>query len=216
MARKSRKSEAKPTRTVFYLAMEGSVTERKYFDAIIKNYGLRNVYLLRKSRTRSSPSDVIKRLEQQMRKRKDDHSAILEEYYWAVFDTDLRPMETLRQVASRAASKEIQLAASNPCFEIWLLMHFGYLKQLSGLEGSAAIGGCKAVTDYLKRLFDQKFDKSAFNPSKYIEQIDAAVNNANASDSDDDTAWMTTVGSRVYRLVEMLRDYPSSPNNPRH
>ena len=211
MARRSRNIKATVRQTIFYVATEGSVTERKYFDALIKKYNLRNVRLLKKAPTRSSPIDVIKRLERQVGTRKKDHDVTLDERFWAVFDTDRRPVDTLAKVSSRAARKSINLAASNPCFELWLLLHFGSLANLRGLEGSAATGGCKSVTDYLKRRFDKDYDKTNFDPTKYINQINSAINNATASGSRSDD-WMLTVGSHVYKLVQSI--IASSPNNP--
>lgn len=211
MTRRSRSIKTTIRETVFYVAMEGSVTERKYFDALIKKYNLRNVRLLKKPKTHSSPIHVIRRLEQEITKRKNDHGVEIEERYWAIFDTDRRPIETLQQVAIRAAKKRIRLAVSNPCFELWLLLHFGSLASLRGLEGSAATGGCESVINYLRKRFDKDYDKSNFDPAKYMNQIDAAISNATASGSEDND-WTRTVGSRVYRLVQSIID--SSPHNP--
>ncbi|MCY4073648.1 MAG: RloB family protein [Chloroflexi bacterium] len=214
VARKTRKAKAKPERIVHYVAMEGSVTERKYFDALIREYNLRNVILLRKAKTRSSPSDVIKRLERQIGKKTNDHGEKLEEHYWAVFDTDRRSISTLRNAAERASKKKIGIAASNPCFELWLLLHFGSLADMKGLEGSAAAGGCKNVTDYLRRRFDRSYEKSSFDPSKYVDRIAEAIKNADASDTQGKDAWMDSVGSRVYKLVErVLESADFSPSN---
>ena len=214
MARRSRKIEASVRQTVFYVAMEGSVTERKYFDALIRKYNIRNVILLKKSKTRSSPQDVLKRLEQQMTSRKNDHGVILDERFWAVFDTDKRPIEMLNKVATKAAKKNIQIAASNPCFELWLLLHYGARNRFRGVEGSAATGGCDKVIEYLKRNFDKNYHKSAFNPSEYIQKINEAISNAKASDSDDEDAWLNQIGSRVYKLAESIINSAASPNNP--
>ena len=212
MPQRSRKLKQTSKRTVFFVAMEGSVTERKYFDALIKAYNLRNVRLLKKSRTRSSPLDVVKRLEKQLGNRTNDHSDALDERYWAVFDTDRRPIETLQSVSKRAAKKNICIAASNPCFEIWLMLHQGAVADFSGLEGSAATGGCDKVVEFLKRHVDRNYDKSNYDASKYIEHIANAIKNANASDSKNTEAWMKNVSSRVYKLVQSIID--SSPNNP--
>lgn len=216
MARRKLNSKALRKRKVLYVAMEGSVTERKYLDALIREYNLRNVILLGKAKTRSSPGDVIKRLERQMRTRANDHSEKLEEHYWAVFDTDRRSISTLRDAAERASRKKIGIAASNPCFELWLLLHFGSLADMKGLEGSAAAGGCKSATDYLKRRFDGSYEKSNFDPSKYVEQIDEAIRNAKASNARSKDSWIESVGSRVYKLVDCaLESADSSPNNLR-
>ncbi len=216
MARKSRQIKKKPKRTVFYVAMEGSVTERKYFDSIIRKYGLRNVYLLRKTKTRSSPRDVLKRLDQQTKKRRNDHGAILDEIYWAVFDTNGRPTKTLRQVANEAKRKNYHLAASNPCFELWLLLHFGSLPDQRRLKGLAETGGCDSVIRYCKKHYDQKCHESNFDPSMYVANLDDALENAKDSDSDENDAWLYNVGSRVYCLVESILNSSQSPNHPRH
>ena len=147
-----------------------------------------------------------------MTSRKDDYGVKLDEHYWAVFDTDDRTVEVLHRVATRAATKDIKLAASNPCFELWLLLHYAALNQLSGVEGSAATGGCDKVIEYLKRNLDKNYDKSAFNPSEYIQKINEAISNATESDSHDDDAWMNSICSRVYKLVLSIVD--SSPNHP--
>ena len=208
MARKSSQTWPKEKRSVFYVALEGSVTERKYFDALIKAFNLRNVYMLKKTKTRSwQPNDVVKRLEREMRKRNDDHGDTFEEEYWAVIDTDDRSLDSLQEVASRAANKKICIAASNPCFELWLLLHYVALNQLSGVEGSVATGGCDKVIEYLKRHFDGNYDKSAFNPSKYTQKLTEAISNATISDPHYDDAWMTNVCSHVYKLVESIIDY---------
>ncbi len=205
MARKSRKVKSKPKQTKFFVAMEGSVTERKYFDAFVKTYNLRNVRLLKKPKTRSSPIDVVKRLEKEMTQDKRDHYVAIEEKYWAVFDTDNRPIETLKDVAVRAARKNICLAPSNPCFEIWLTFHFGSLNECKGLEGSSSTGGCESAEKYLKKNFDPNYDKRFYDQNKYIEFIEAAIKNAKVSDSEDTDAWMKSVGTRVYKLIESIR-----------
>ena len=83
MARKSRKVQPSQRRKVIYIAFEGSKTERKYFDGVIKQHnGCRNIRLLTKKNTRSSPSDVIKRLDMQKGTRKQVHAVELEEEFW--------------------------------------------------------------------------------------------------------------------------------------
>jgi hypothetical protein len=41
---------------------------------------------------------------------------------WAVFDVDDHP--NLQQALALAQSRNINLAISNPCFELWALLHF--------------------------------------------------------------------------------------------
>jgi hypothetical protein len=41
---------------------------------------------------------------------------------WCVFDVDEHPK--LAEARDQANANGIQLAVSNPCFELWLLLHF--------------------------------------------------------------------------------------------
>ena len=40
---------------------------------------------------------------------------------WCVFDTDQHP--NLAQAINEAGQSEIEVAVSNPCFELWLVLH---------------------------------------------------------------------------------------------
>lgn len=41
---------------------------------------------------------------------------------WCVFDVDAHP--NLRSAIEEARTSDIQVAVSNPCFELWLILHF--------------------------------------------------------------------------------------------
>lgn len=46
---------------------------------------------------------------------------------WVVFDAEERPDEAmLRALRQKAGQHEIRLAWSNPCFEVWLLLHLAF------------------------------------------------------------------------------------------
>jgi hypothetical protein len=53
-------------------------------------------------------------------KRKDDNLRYDE--VWCVFDVDEHP--DVPEAKQQAVANEIHLAISNPCFELWLLLHF--------------------------------------------------------------------------------------------
>ncbi len=212
MARKSRKVQPSQRRKVIYIAFEGSKTERKYFDGVIKQHNMRNIRLLTKKNTRSSPSDVIKRLDIQKGTRKQVHAVELEEEFWAVFDTDRRPTELLSRVAEEAKLKNYFVADSIPCFEVWLVQHFNSLRNLSGFAGDAEVGGCDRVIGFLRKRFDPTYHKSKYDVSKYVDRLDNAICNAEKDDTEKHEAMFSTTGSRVYKLAQSIID--SSPNNP--
>ena len=211
MARSKRKRKTASSRKVFYIATEGSVTERKYFDALVRHYNLRNVRLLKKARTRSSPSQVIERLERQMRSRKDDFGVELKEEYWAVFDTDKSTAEALVRLSARARRKQIQLAASNPCFELWLLLHHNSLDKYKRLEASGDTAKCTPSSKALEQI-DPTYDpdkKGKWDALPYMDMVDTAMENAERADRTQPDEPLKRLGSRVYKMVDSIIKSPS-------
>lgn len=58
------------------------------------------------------------------RSRAGDEDAEIDEF-WCVFDVEWpRNHPGLKDAIERASQNSIQLAVSNPCFELWLILHF--------------------------------------------------------------------------------------------
>ncbi len=69
----------------------------------------------------SSPDAVIRRLDGHV----STHGLSPEiDLLWLVFDIDTWPLAMLSRVAQVATQKRYRLGISNPCFELWLLLHF--------------------------------------------------------------------------------------------
>ena len=223
MARRNiQKSKARATKKRIIkkriiIAMEGSKTEPRYFDSLIKKLELKNVKsldvkLLKRSKTDSSPLDVIASLDKKRREIEKEYGKRKKDEFWAVFDRDNWPTGMLDKVVSQAEKKKYRLADSNPCFELWLLLHDKRLSELKGLEGRAATGGCDSVKEELKK-FDENYDKSKYNTERYIEKIGNAIQNAKETDTEHQTRWLNSIGTRVYLLVESIRSSPQPLGN---
>lgn len=124
--------------------------------------------------------------------------------YWAVVDHDRRPIEELGAFAKRARSKGYFIADSNPCFELWLILHFNALNKISGLTGRAEAIGCGSVETTL-RQYDDSFSKSRYDVAKYISRIEQAISNAKANEAQREVS-DSAVGTRVYKLIESIRN----------
>ena len=204
--RQTRETATRDAKKLIIIATEGSKTEPQYFNSLKAQYRLSNVKVLTRKSTRSSPKDVIKCLD----KYKRDNGFSKGDKFWAVFDRDNWPTETLDKVASQAKDKKYCLADSNPCFELWLLLHHKRLNELKGLEGRAAIGGCDSVKEELRKV-DRNYDKSQYNTEKYIEKIDQAIANAKETDiQSKKTPLLNQISTRVYLLAQSVID-SSSP-----
>ena len=209
---RARQHGTAPKKKQIIIAMEGSETEPRYFDSLKSKLRSTNVTLLKRKRTRSSPSDVLKQLDREKRERKKvrEHNAVIE--YWAVIDKDNRPPEELNKIANHAKCKNYHLADSNPCFELWLLLHYKPLNQFSGLEASGDNSACSQVERQLEKL-DRSYDKDKkgkLDTSKYMPIINTAIQNAKETDPQPQDRWLNRIGTRVYLLAQSIID--SSPS----
>jgi len=110
---------------------------------------------------------------------------------WLVLDVDRWPSHRLADVCQRALAKSYRLAISNPCFEVWLLLHV--LAQLPGhLEPKAAS---------VKTLWKQT--KEGVDPHTR-ERVATAVERARTGDAWSGELWPQGVGTHVHRLVSGL------------
>ncbi len=192
-----RRERSKPKRRIF-VATEG-VTEYIYFNKLKTEVGAQNVDVL-KSTTKTDPRSVRNRLA----KYKPKHGDIrADDERWLVIDKD---DHDLGAVFSAADRRKYLFADSNPCFELWLIMHYKALHEVSGLEGSAAVSGCEKVIDVLRKQVESNYEKTDYKVSCYVDRCKLAINNAEKTDKDKDTAWMNAIGTRVYKLADSIRN----------
>jgi hypothetical protein len=115
---------------------------------------------------------------------------------WCVFDIDEHP--GVPDAKQQARDNGIELAISNPCFELWMLLHFR--DQRAYIDRSAVQGECaKYLPGYEKRVPFAKLHP------KYGEALERAV----ALD-----AWQQTRGCEglnpwtgIHRLTEKIRSF---------
>src|SRR6266852_9605777 len=82
---------------------------------------------------RSAPQHVMARLDEYMK----EFDFGPEDEFWLVCDCDhwieARHIKNLVRVIQECGQKGIQVALSNPCFELWLLLHFAEFPQADKL-----------------------------------------------------------------------------------
>jgi hypothetical protein len=178
-------------RKLFVIATEGEKTEPQYFALFNDQNALVKVNCL-KSRHDNSPSRVLNRMKEYLRKealRTSDEA-------WLVVDKDCWTEEQLAELHAWAATKEnYGFALSNPQFEYWLLLHF---------EHGNNIRSARDCLDRLKQHlpeYKKEFPAPCFTP----ERIDQAVQRAKQRDQPPCVDWPRNIGSTIYRLVEQIR-----------
>ena len=124
--RPARRPSFRDPRPVILIVCEGKKTEPQYF------YGLRE--RTKNSRVRihclegaGVPKTVVAEAKRELQDAKrraaaenDDNLAY--DAVWCVFDVDEHPH--MREAIQTAHDNGLQLAVSNPCFELWLWLHF--------------------------------------------------------------------------------------------
>lgn len=113
---------------------------------------------------------------------------------WVVFDVDEHPRVEEAKLKAEAAG--IECAVSNPCFELWALLHF--TKQQAHIERDDVASKLrKYMPGYQKRL-----DYEAMKPG-YPKAVDRARSLAEEANRFGEPGRNPTSG--VYRLTENIR-----------
>jgi len=208
----NRKSQEIDGRTFFIIATEGKKTEMQYFEGL-KPISAPNIFmeLLEKGTTASAPADVIKELDRYA----EEYILAEGDELWMVIDRDSKTwtIKTIKEIAQKCVQKKYHFALSNPCFEIWLLLHVKDINQCSEAEKlkmfeNKRVSKVKSSRKYLeKELLDilGSYNKTNLDTSKFIPHINLAISQAKALDVNPTTRWVNdTLGTRVYLLVEKL------------
>ncbi len=195
---------------IFYVATEDTHAADQYLRALQEN-GIVDrsrvqIVVLPTTAGLSSPGWLIDRL--------DDHRTKLDTHlpqdeFWILPDIDHHRDRELSEVALRASQKGYQIAASNPCFEVWLLLH--ETDDLSDVathsEHTQAAAACEAKL----RAVIGSYNKRRLDPARYtLERVTAAEARARARDTGERWPGATSgdrsrvAGTHVHRLVERL------------
>jgi hypothetical protein len=179
---------------------EGVVTEFEYFDGLRREERNRLVEV-EIDYEGGAPKTLVERAaarkkssEEEARRARDENLNYDE--VWCVFDVDEHPK--LPDARQQARDNGIKLAVSNPCFELWLLLHFR--EQNAHIERHAAAKLLRNyVRDYQKHIsFEALRDgySEAVQRAKQLDRrhLDARTKGGNPS-------------TNVYLLTERIREF---------
>ncbi len=172
------------------IATEGEKTEAQYFS-LFESPSIKVKTLPTQEDHHSAPHHVLNRLEQF----KQDHDLGAEDTLWLMIDVDHRRAEELSRICREAVQKGFQLAVSNPCFELWLHLHFA--------DAPASVSRCKEVEASLRQQLGG-YRKNHLDLETYRPGITEAIQRARALHTNTNERWPTALGTHVYRVVETL------------
>jgi hypothetical protein len=203
--------EGKKSARLVIIASEGRFTESIYFDAVKAELCASNVHMevLRRETDNSSPDYVHEQLREFMREYEIDDDDEL----WMVIDRDRWQEGSLSQLAQLCdQNQHLRFCMSNPCFELWLLLHLEDIstyddKQLKELQENRKTA--KFSDTWLKRRVRAllgSYSESDYDAYRFMPLVDTACRRAKELDINPSDRWPQTIGTRVYRLIESIRN----------
>lgn len=199
-ALRRRRPTREPRRRILIIA-EGQVTEPAYFNSLRVKF--RAVVDVQIERGAAIPKTLVERAV--TKKKEADRAARSErdrflsyDEVWCVFDIDEHPH--LADARQQAQAYGIDLAASNPCFELWALLHFQ--EQSAFLTRQQARARLKRhLPRYQKELPFERLDPHYQTAVGRGRELDRRCETAGCPGDNPSTG--------VYRLTESIRNSAS-------
>ena len=205
-----RASFIRDVQRLFVIASEGQKTEVKYFEEFRspRYYNNQLIYLevIKRLTSQSSPSNIIKQLNKfklEFRLREGDS-------LWMIIDRDKQSWSSreIADVARLCVQKKYGFALTNPCFELWLLLHRKDLNDYSDIERQELLSNRKSGNRTKLELellsICGSYNKSNLKVDDYLPFINDAIERAEALVQNQRERWPSGLGSHVFKLVKQL------------
>ncbi len=198
------------------------MTEKKYFQdfrasVYFNNNGLIEIVSLKRPKDKGSDPFSVKKL---LNWAKKEYGFKISDEFWLIIDRD--DWESIHKLNFDDLVKECKkeenfyLAMSNPCFEIWLVLHLKNLTEFTDEEKAlifenAKIGNKNYIDILVAQLQggDRGYNKRP-NPNIYLPLTKTAIERAKSNDILEED-YPKSIGTNLYKLIEKLIDN-ESPN----
>ena len=193
------------------IVCEGEKTEPNYFHGFRKEHRLQKELfdvVSGKDGHGNDPANLVKFAKEKKKKLDKDAKeyGFKDHQVWCVFDRDRHP--DIDQAINQAYDNKINIAFSNPCFELWLLIHFH--EQTSHIEREDAerkLGDY--IPDYEKGMKDiyDKTNQDQMTAVKRAEDLRKMHDDKNDPNLVlQDCNPVTTVDKLIGELMRVYRD----------
>lgn len=192
----------KPPLPVVVVVCDDSATAPAYFELLKRDVKASvTLNVVRAPRHGASPNDVVEIAVNQkanLTSGEKKNDAEPGDAVWALFDTEHKPHDRQRakEAKEKANRENINVAVSDPCYEVWTLLHLE--------DAGQPFADCQAVIKQVKNAWKKKFNQP-FGPkaqAKYDkilpfrhEAVERAKKHHNAGNSST---------TEVYKLIEHI------------
>lgn len=201
--RNRRRKQARPEafrdpKALILVVCEGEITEPQYLDGFLR--ACRNPRVrIRIAGEHGVPKTLVetakrykREAELEAKRKRDDNLSY--DAVWCVFDVDVHP--GVPDAVQMARDNGIDLAISNPCFELWLLLHF---RDSPGMQSPHRVQRMLKVhvPDYNKNVEFSTYSDGYKSAATRAERMDGAA------ESDGEPGRNPTTS--VYKLTDLVR-----------
>lgn len=132
MGKLKRRPDALEQRKRFFIVCEGRVTEPKYLSVILRARETKDGEITIRRPPPNTPKGMVESALDWKKKglggRKKATKLDVKDEAWCVFDVEAKVSQTARpglaEALKMAKVNKISIALSNPCFELWVLLHY--------------------------------------------------------------------------------------------
>jgi hypothetical protein len=209
-----RKGGFKDAEKLYILSFEGEKTEVKYFNnfrqsELFNDSGIIEIVPLKRTANTGTDPLSVKRL---LKKAKADYKFEKSDEFWLIVDRD--DWETIHKIDFDQlvidCNKEgnFFLAMSNPCFEIWLIVHLKDITEYSEeeqnklLENASVSRKKNHIDIVIGDLQGIGYNKNP-NPETFLPLTKTAIKRAKDIDIVTEP-YPKNLGTHIYKLIEKL------------
>lgn len=195
--RSNKKREQNPR---FLIISEGEITERQYLEAVKRSRRIVSADLKFVPPGPTSPMEIVTKARNLRNEAlKDDPF----DFVWCIFDVEAkvgqRARPRLSEAVEMARQNKIWVALSNPCIELWILLHH------EDWQASIASDACQNKCAKLALVVKKHLQK----PDELFAQYPSARRNAINLDQKHDRDGVTkpedrNPSSSIYKLVDAI------------
>ncbi|MFQ2604484.1 RloB family protein [Aeromonas caviae] len=190
------------------IVCEGEKTEPNYFNELIRSYKLSSANVAVDGTSGSSPISVFRRANELYESERVKNIPFDKVY--CVFDKDSHEsyQETLDAISRKTPKNIFYACTSVPCFEFWLLLHYGYRQAPFHKTGNKSIGD--KVVDELK-TYIPNYEKGMKDIFITLESsLDDAIGYSKAIQKQALSTGSDNPSTQIHELVIYLRSLKST------
>lgn len=199
---------------MFVLSYEGTKSEKKYFEDFrrsdwFNDSGLIETISLKRPAGRGSDPLNVKKLLQEAKR---EYNFRITDEFWLIIDRDdwesIHHYNFDKLVEDCKKEKNFFLAMSNPCFEIWLILHlkdindFDEAVKLNLYQNNKISSKNHYIDKVLSDIQGRGYNKRP-NPLVFLPLTRIAIERAKALDNKQED-FPRQLGTHVYKLIERL------------